>query len=144
MRICFLLVRKFMKYLSLKSIRNLALFASLLVLTACKKEKTEVTVDAFAQVNKEVKYDQGVYNILFSLQEYPYKEVGVRVGSSKSLIHQDKDLTYHLAHQVTANRYGIFLNALSKDKIYYYQIYVKDSIAEKIVYSDIFSFKTNL
>ncbi|MBC8986832.1 hypothetical protein H9X96_13725 [Pedobacter sp. N36a] len=135
-----------MKYPLLKGIKKLSilsLFAGVLVLTSCKKETVEVSVDAFAQLNNELKYEQGVYNVLFSLQEYPYKEIGVRVGNTKSSIHQNKDLTYYIANQVSANRYGIFLNALTRDKIYYYQIYVKDSASEKVVYSDIFSFKTN-
>lgn len=136
-----------MKYQLLKNIRKfsvLFLVTCLCVFTSCKKDSsTEVIIDAFAQVDNEVKYDQGVYNLLFSLQEYPYKEVGIRIGISKSLFHQDKDLTNYTANMVAANRYGVFLNSLMASKIYYYQIYVKDSKSEKVVYSDVFSFKTN-
>lgn len=116
----------------------------LLVLAACKKETitTLVSVDAFAQIDNEVKYTEGIYNILFTLQKYPYKEVGVMMGTSKDLFNTHKDLTTHLANQVSLNRYGIFVNSLLANKTYYYQIYVKDTSSDKQIYSDLYSFTT--
>lgn len=135
-----------MKYLLSKDVKRLNVFlltTFLCLSMACKKEVTEVSVDAFAQVNNEVKYNQGVYNVLFTLQEYPYKEVGVMLGTSKGQFHQRTDLITYPANEVGSNRYGIFLNSLTAGKTYYYQIYVKDSASAKVVYSDVFSFITN-
>jgi hypothetical protein len=147
MLICYLPVKRFMKYLLPWDVRLSPCFfltAFLLSFTACKKTTiTENSVDAFAQVNNEVNYQQGIYNILFTLQEYPYKEVGVRIGTSKNMFYKNTDLSYHLAYQVSLNRYGIFLNSLAGNKIYYYQIYVKDTASSKEVFSDVFSFTTN-
>lgn len=128
-----------------KHLNILLLTFFLLVLAACKKEfiTTEVSVDAFAQVDNEVKYAEGIYNILFTLQKYPYKEVGVMMGTSKDQFYKHKDLTTHLANEVSLNRYGIFVNSLLANKTYYYQIYVKDSASDKQIYSDLYSFTTN-
>ncbi len=126
-----------------KRLNILLLSAVLLVFMSCKKEVVEVPVDAFAQVDSEVKFNQGVYHILFTLQKYPYKEIGVRWGDNKNLFHQNAGLTTQSASNVGSNRYGIFLNSLAANKIYYYQIYVRDSASDKEVYSDIFSFTTN-
>lgn len=137
-----------MKYLlssRVKHLNLLLLMVFLLISGACKKDGkiTEAPVDAFAQVDNEVKYTEGTYNILFTLQKYPYKEVGVMMGTNKDLFHQHKDLTTHLASEVSLNRYGIFVNSLLANTTYYYQIYVKDSASDKQVYSDLYSFTTN-
>jgi len=126
-----------------KPIKMLLLSGFLLVLLACKKEITETAVDAFAQINTEVKYSKGIYNVQFTLQEYPYKEVGIKLAISKSMIHQNLNVRQEIANQASLNRYAVFLNNLAANKTYYYQIYVKDSASAKEVYSDIFSFTTN-
>ena len=147
MRILDLPVKKFMKYQSLKNVRRslwLVLGVLLFTVMSCKKEViTEVTVDAFAQVDPQVKYNDGIYNILFTLQEYPYKETGIRMGTNKTMFYQNKGLTIYPAYQVSSNRYGAFINSLLPNTAYYYQIYVKDSASSKEVYSDLFSFTTN-
>ena len=139
-------VRKFMKFQLPRVVKNFVLLGfCFLVLfqTSCKKEVTEVTIDAFAQLNNEVKYNQGTYNILFTLQEYSYKEVGVRIGTNKALFTSQTNTITFIANPVSQNRYGIFVNNLTPNKIYYYQIFVKDSASSKEVSSDIFSFNTN-
>jgi len=147
MRISILTVKKSMKYQLLRNAKGcklLLLAIFLLLLASCKKEvTTEVTVDAFAQVNSEVKYNNGIYNILFTLQEYPYKETGIRMGTGKNMFYQNKDLTTYPAYEVSSSRYGVFVNSLPANTTYYYQIYVKDSATSKVVYSDLFSFTTN-
>lgn len=102
----------------------------------------EKKVDAFAQLNNEVKYSQGTYNILFSLQEYPYKLVGVRMSSNKSDFNTREKLERQIANPMTQNRYGIFVNNLTPGTIYYYQIFVQDSASTREVNSDLFSFTT--
>ena len=110
----------------------------------CKKDiNTEVTVDAFKQVDPEVKYNNGIYNIMFTLQEYPYKETGIRMGTEKNMFYQNKDITTYPAYQMSPNRYGVFVNSLAANATYYYQIYVKDSATSKEVYSDLFLFTTS-
>lgn len=135
-----------MRYLLLKDFKRsyvLLLANFLLVLGSCKKEVIETAVDAFSQINTEVKYSQGIYNVQFTLQEYPYKEVGIRLALSKTMIHQNVNVTQEIANQASLNRYAVFLNNLTANKTYFYQIYVKDSASDKEVYSDIFSFTTN-
>ncbi|RZM27388.1 MAG: hypothetical protein EOO88_13435 [Pedobacter sp.] len=102
----------------------------------------ETKVDAFAQPNNEVKYNQGTYTILFTLQEYPYKEVGIRMSSNKSDFNTREKLTRQISNPVSKNRYGIFVNNLNPATIYYYQIYVQDSASTREVNSAIFSFTT--
>lgn len=134
-----------MRYRLLNNVKRLffLLSTALIILTAaCKKKIIEVPVDAFAQVNPEVKYNQGTYKIEFSLHEYPYKEVGIKLTTNKSMLYQTKDLSQYPANQVSLNRYSVFLNNLTSAKTYYYQIYVKDSASSKEIYSDVFSFIT--
>lgn len=135
-----------MKFQLPKVVKHFALLGFYLYMLfpiACKKEVTEVTIDAFAQLNNEVKYSQGTYNILFTLQEYSYKEVGVRIGDNKAVFANQANTTTYRANPVGLNRYGIFVNNLTAHKTYYYQIFVKDSASPKEVSSDIFSFNTN-
>ena len=107
---------------------------------SCKKETVEVIVDAFAQLNTEVKKEGDVLTLLFTLQPYPYAETGVRTGPDKSAFYKGTGLTYHKANAVSNNRYGIYLDAASAAKDIYYQIYVKDAKSSKEIYSDLFSF----
>ncbi|RYF26202.1 MAG: hypothetical protein EOO42_02055 [Flavobacteriales bacterium] len=126
--------------------RDVKLFLFAIVIftfTACKKEVVEVKVDAFAQLSTEVKVEKNVYNLLFTLQEYPYKEVGVRLSKDKASFFDGVGLNSLGANKVSKARYGIFVNGLSTNQVYYYQIYVKDSNTANEVYSDVFSFKTN-
>jgi len=115
----------------------------LMVAMACKKDVQGVPVDAFAQVNPKIVYKEGICSIQFTLEEYPYKEVGLRVATSKTLLHLNQGLTVEIANQVSANRYAVFFNTLLANKTYHYQIYVKDSASAKEVYSDVYSFTTN-
>ncbi|RYF21007.1 MAG: hypothetical protein EOO42_11380 [Flavobacteriales bacterium] len=110
---------------------------------ACKKEVVEVKIDAFAQLNPEIKSEKNIYNVLFTLQEYPYKEVGLRLSKNKSSFFSGNDLSNFVANEVSKARYGVFINGLASNQVYYYQIYVKDSKATIEVYSDVLSFKTN-
>jgi hypothetical protein len=126
-----------------KRLKILFLLCLLPLLAGCKKEIVEVEIDAFAKMDTEVKNSQGIYTILFTLQEYPYKEVGLRLGTDKAMFLKGTNLTSHTANQVSANRYGVFINALKPKQIYYFQIYVKDSATAKEVYSDVSSFTTN-
>ncbi len=131
-----------MKFPSLKGVK-LLLLAILLVIISCKKEVVEINVDAFAQLNNEVKTNQGMYTILFTLQPYPYKEVSLKLAKSKESFHKNTNLTSFTANQVSENRYGVFVNNLNANETYYYQILVKDSSSSKEVSTDVFSFKTN-
>jgi len=117
--------------------------AILCLVSACKKQTNETVVDAFAQVNPEAKYNNGVYNIQFSLQEYPYDEVTVNISESKNNFHKNTNLIQIKAYQASNGRYGVFINTLAAARTYYYQIRVKDSAAGKLVNSDIYSFTTN-
>ena len=129
----------------LKDIKSLKmpLFAIyLLLLMGCKKDIVEVSVDAFSDLNTEIKNIQGVNSLQFTLQEFPYKEVGVKLGTNKSKWYQKDGFTLIIANQVSSGRYGIFLNSLTPNTTYYYQIYVKNTSGKEI-YSDLFSFTTN-
>jgi hypothetical protein len=121
--------------------RFIYLFAALLMFgfISCKKETVEVTVDAFAQLDTEVKKEGDVVMLLFTLQPYPYAETGVRTGPDKSAFYKGTGLTYHKANAVSNNRYGIYLDAAYASKDFYYQIYVKDAASSKEIYSDVFS-----
>lgn len=121
----------------------LLLLISLLTLDSCKKEvMVEKKVDAFDQLDNEVKHSEGIYNILFSLQEYPYKQVGIRMSINKNDFNTREKLARQIANPVAQNRYGIFVNNLSPGTTYYYQIYVQDSAGTTEVNSDLFSFIT--
>jgi len=129
----------------LKAVKPLKMFLFTIFLLAfmgCKKGVVEVSVDAFAETNTEIKFTQGICNLQFTLQEYPYKEVGVKLGTNKNIWYKNEGLTRQIANQVGSNRYGVFLNSLTANTTYYYQIYVKDSSGKEI-YSDVFSFTTN-
>ncbi|SEQ91597.1 hypothetical protein [Pedobacter rhizosphaerae] len=139
-------IKKIMKFQSKKGVKPLIFFlffAFILSLSSCKKDGKEVIIDAFAQLNPEVKHNQGVYNIQFTLQQYPYQEVIVRLAESKTQLFQNSKLVIIQANQMSLNRYGVFINNLIGNKNYYYQILVKDSATSKEVYSDVFSFSTN-
>lgn len=139
-------VKRVTKYQLLKDAKHLKiLFLTIFLLAfmGCKKEVVEVSVDAFAQLNTEVTQTQNTYNIQFTLQEYAYKEVGVRLGTSKDMLHKNLNLTLQIANLIGSNKYGAFFNSLKVNEVYYYQIYVKDSASAKEVYSDVFSFTTN-
>ncbi|MGM9477195.1 hypothetical protein ACS5PU_12220 [Pedobacter sp. GSP4] len=134
-----------MKYQLPKAVKSLSvlLLTIFIILTgACKKQIIEVPVDAFDQVNPELKYVQGAYKIEFSLHQYPYKEVGIKLTTNKSSLYQNKDIVRYTANEVSLNRYGVFLNNMAASKTYYYQIYVKDAASSKEVYSDVYSFIT--
>jgi 5-hydroxyisourate hydrolase-like protein (transthyretin family) len=111
--------------------------------TSCKKEVIEVNVDAYAQLAAHVDFTSGVYKLQFSLGDYPYKEVGVRLSSVKSIFQQTDGLNKQIAVEVAANRYAVFYDTLVKETTYYYQIYVIDPASAKTVYSDVYSFATN-
>jgi hypothetical protein len=129
----------------LKDVKSLKmpLFAiCLLVLMGCKKDVVEVSVDAFSDLNAEIRLVQGVNSLQFTLQEFPYKEVGVKLGTNKSKWYQKDGFTLIIANQVSSSRYGIFFNSLTPNTTYYYQIYVKNASGKEIS-SDLFSFTTN-
>ena len=109
---------------------------------SCKKETIEVTVDAFAQLNTELKKEGDVFMLLFTLQPYPYQETGVRTGPNKSSFYQGTALFYHKANAVSNNRYAIYLDPANADKDFFYQIYVKDAKSSKEIYSDVFSYRS--
>jgi len=110
---------------------------------SCKKEGELITVDAFAQLAEKVTYHQETYAISFSLQDYPYESVQVRLGDNKSAFKSGTGLKLIGAVLVSKGRYGVFLNDLITSTKYYYQILVKDGQSEKVVHSDIYSFTTN-
>lgn len=132
---------KFMRFQFTKGVSHILALILLLTLS-CKKETIEVSVDAFSQLNTEVKSDQGVYQILFTLQPYPYSEVGVRISKSKDSFYKNTGLGNFYANKVSPERYGTFINGLDRKTTYYYQIYVKDSSGPKEVHSDVYSFQT--
>lgn len=114
-----------------------------LLLLSCRKETIEVPIDAFAQLDTELRYDEEIYTLLFTLQEYPYKEVGLRLSLDKNSFYKEKGITHYPVYLVSKNRYGVFLNSLKAETAYYYQLYVKDSVSSKEVYSDVFSFSVS-
>jgi len=120
-----------------------ALVFFLLFSISCKKEVIEVNVDAYAQLAAQVDYTNGAYKLQFSLGDYPYKEVGVRLSAVKSMFQQTDGLNKQIAVEVAANRYAVFYDTLIKETTYYYQIYVIDPASAKTVYSDVYSFTTN-
>ena len=144
MPISVLLAIKFMSYLSLRDVRRLLLplIAIFLIFSSCKKQTNEVIIDAFANINPDIKYTNGVYNLQFTLQEFPYDEVILKLTDLKANFYKNTNLTLTKAYQVSPNRYGIFINLPPISKTYYYQIQVKD-ISGKIVNSDIYTFTTN-
>jgi hypothetical protein len=110
---------------------------------SCKKEITQVNVDAYAKIDAQVDLTDGVYKVQFSLSDYPYKEVGVRLSSVKSMFQQTEGLNQQIGFEIAANRYAVLYSNLVKETTYYYQIYVIDSASSKTVYSDVYSFTTN-
>ncbi|NEU09324.1 hypothetical protein GZH53_13450 [Flavihumibacter sp. R14] len=121
------------------------LFLALLMLgfISCKKEVIEVRVDAYAQLDIEVKHQEDVFALLFTLQPFPYEEIGVRIGADKASFYQGTGLIYHRAYPVSNDRFGIFLDSAHADKDFFYQIYVKEAKSSKEIYSDVFSFRSN-
>jgi len=117
---------------------------SLVLFSSCKKQIVEVPIDAFLDLKNEVKFEDGSYTVSFTLQEYPYKEVGLWMNANRNSFHTGSDLTYCPTHTVAKNQYRSYLNVLEPNKTYYYQIFVKDPISSQSVYSEVFSFKTNL
>ena len=112
-------------------------------LVSCKKEVVQVTVDAYAKIDARVEHHKGIYSLEFSLQEYPYKEVGIRLSSVKSKFQQAEGLNTQVAVEIAANRYSVFYDTLVGETTYYYQIYVVDPATAKTIYSDVYSFTTN-
>lgn len=146
MPIYFLTSKWFMRFQLLKAgkgLLNLLLALLMLAVISCKKETVEVTVDAFSQLNTEVKTDQDAFRLLFTLQPYPYAETGVRIGLDKNSFYHGTGLTYHRANPVSNNRFSVFLDPAYADKDFFYQIYVKDANSSKEIYSDVFSFRSN-
>ena len=132
---------KFMRYQLIKNANLLALM--LLLCFSCKKEtNVEILIDAFNNLDTEVTNADGIYTIRFTLEEYAYKEVGLKIALDKSMIFKNTSIVNQPTYQVSKNRYGTFINNLQASKTYYYQIYVKDTQGTKEVVSDIFSFKT--
>jgi predicted nucleotide-binding protein (sugar kinase/HSP70/actin superfamily) len=82
-------------------------------------------------------------NFSFPLSDYPYREVGVRLSSVKSMLQQTEGLNQQVGFEIAANRYAVLYGDLIKETTYYYQIYVIDSASSKTVYSDVYSFTTN-
>jgi hypothetical protein len=133
-----------MKYLFPKGFNHFKLVSICLLLilsSACKKEVTEVKVDPFVQLETQVESNQGIYEIRFSLQDYDYNEVGVKMGTNKTMFFQNKDLSQLKANLSSLKRYSVFTNSLSGSTTYYYQIYVKDA-SDKEVLSDLYAFTT--
>lgn len=112
-----------------------------LIASSCKKQVTEVPVDAFSDLNTLIEHREDNYLLLFTLQEYPYLEVGVRLSADRNAFYKNTGLVNYLSYPVSKNRYGVFLDTIEEGKTYYYQIYVKDSQSPKEAYSDVYSFK---
>jgi hypothetical protein len=110
---------------------------------SCKKEVIQVNVDAYAKIDPQVDLTDGVYKLQFSLSDYPYREVGVRLSSVKSVFQQAEGLNQQIGFEIAANRYAVLYDNLIKNTTYYYQIYVIDSASSKTGYSDVYSFTTN-
>jgi hypothetical protein len=125
------------------SLNAWALVVFVLLSISCKKEVTQVNVDAYAQIDAKIDFTDGVYKLQFSLSDYPYREVGVRLSSVKSMFQQTEGLNQQVGFEIAANRYAVLYGDLIKETTYYYQIYVIDSASSKTVYSDVYSFTTN-
>lgn len=102
-----------------------------------------MNVDAFAKLDAKLEFDEDVYQLQFSLQDYPYKEAGVRLSSIKSMFQQIQGINTQTAVQISDNRYAVYYDTLVEGTTYYYQIYVIDPVSAKTVYSDIYSFTTS-
>jgi hypothetical protein len=113
-----------------------------MLFASCKKEVVIVDVDAFAALNTTVSLDENVYKFMFSLEEYPYQEVGVKLSSIKSTLNEQGG-NVQIAIPVGHKRYGVFYDALVRNTVYYYQIYVVDQATSQRIHSDVYSFKTN-
>jgi hypothetical protein len=128
---------------NLSQYRHLLIIIVLLQLFSCKKEVVEVNVDAYSNLAPDVKFEQGVYTLKFTLQDYPYQEVGVRLSSDKGLFAKEEATNKQIAVEISADRYAVFYDSLVNNNTYFYQIYVKDPVTSRLVYSDVLFFNTN-
>jgi hypothetical protein len=103
----------------------------------------KVNVDAYSNLAPDVKFEQGVYTLKFTLQDYPYQEVGVRLSSDKGLFAKEEATNKQIAVEISADRYAVFYDSLVNNNTYFYQIYVKDPVTSRLVYSDVLFFNTN-
>lgn len=139
-------IKEFMSsLLSKKVIKPKVWLLSLMLLSfmSCKKEVIQKNVDAYEKIDAQVESTKGVYALRFSLPDYPYQEVGVRLSSVKSMFQQTAGLNKQVAVEIAADRYAVYYDRLLAETTYYYQLYVVDPASSKTVYSDVFSFTTS-
>jgi hypothetical protein len=138
-------IKEFMSSLLKKVIKPKFWLLSLMLVSfiSCKKEVIQVNVDAFEKIDPQVESTKGVYALRFSLPDYPYQEVGVRLSAVKSLFWQTEGLNKQVAVEIAANKYAVYYNTLVAETTYYYQLYVVDPASAKTVYSDVYSFTTS-
>jgi hypothetical protein len=125
-----------------KTIYIFILLISVILSTSCKKEITEILINPFENLNTLVNHENGVYQISFTLEKYPYDKYFLKLSSDKNSFYKNINIKEYPAYALNSSRYSTYINLLEPDKIYYYQIVVVDSKSTKEIYSDVFSFKT--
>lgn len=134
-----------MKYQSLKKGKVTSLFIFFLYVifsTSCKKEIIEILIDPFENLNTVVNHDNGIYQISFTLESYPYSNTFIRMSTDKNSFYNNINIKEYPVYVLNSNRFSAYTNLLQPDKTYYYQIVVIDNKSTKEIYSDVFSFKT--
>lgn len=146
MRILGFIVVRFMKFQLLKIsglMKKLMFFCFIILICSCKKEIIEIEVDAFKNLQQEVKMlDNGTYRISFVLQDFDYDDYGLKLTSDKNNFFKGINLVNYSIYPLENKRFGSFVNSLEKKKTYYYQIFVKGNSSSKEVNSEVYSFTT--
>lgn len=135
-----------MKFLLRKVVKHpltLLLLLAGALLSSCKKETREIIVDPFSKLDTEVTFKDGIYQIFFSLETYPYSGYRLRLSTDRNAFYRNANLIIYHAYPINTDRYCSYINLLESGKTYYYQIAVEDTESDKEIYSDVFSFKTS-
>lgn len=133
-----------MRYQLTKYIHQSLIFIGVLVLglSSCDKEVVEQEIDAFNSLNSEVSYSKGQYILQFSLADFNYKSVQVKLGTSLNDLRDGGLGAHYQAYSSDKNRYIVFFNPLTSNRTYHYQIIVEDQ-QKRFVNSDNYKFKTD-
>lgn len=116
----------------------------LFLFSGCKKETREVLVDAFKDLQFEISKKEQVYQLSFTLQPFNYSDYGIIFSTDKQSLFTGINVLQFEGYPIQKNRYGLFINSLEENKTYYYRIFVRNSSTSDRIFSDVFTFTTNL
>lgn len=124
--------------------KSLLIFiACVVLLLSCKKETKEITVDAFKDIQFSILQREKTYQLSFTLQPFTYYDYGIRISADKGSLFTGSKVEEYAAYPIDKDRYGLFINTLGANKVYFYQIFVRSSSTSNRIFSDVYSFSTN-